>query len=278
MNYLIAVSGGVDSVVLLDMMSHTDHRLVVAHVDHGIRGEDSVADARFVEALARQYGLPFVKTELYLGVHASEETARQQRYKFLFAEAAKFHATVITAHHQDDMVETIALNLERGTHWRGLTVLDRKNIYRPLLALPKAALYDYAVRHHLEWVEDATNRTGIYQRNRIRATLAKTQVDNAQLAVLRARQLQLKRDIERETERLLMRFGHSRHALTQIEPEVAYEILGAWCVANGHARPTRPRLERLLVAIKTAKPGSVIEIGDGVKVTFTSRTFAIKAV
>lgn len=278
MNYLVAVSGGVDSVVLLDMLSKTDHRLVIAHVDHGIRGEESAADARFVEVLAKRYKLPFVKTELHLDTHASEETARNRRYEFLFAQAKKFHATVVTAHHRDDMVETIALNFERGTRWRGLAVLDRADIRRPLLAMSKAMLYEYAVRNHLEWVDDATNHTDVYQRNRIRAKLAGARIDSGALAELRARQLQLKRDIDRETARLLVKFSHSRHVFTQIEPEVAYELLGAWCIANGLVRPTRPRLERFLVAIKTAKPGSAIEVGDGVKVSFTSRTFVIKAV
>ena len=78
MKYLVAVSGGVDSVVLLDMLSGTDHALIVAHVDHGIR-EDSAADARFVAGLAKRYGLPFVSTELGLGVQASEEQARNGR-------------------------------------------------------------------------------------------------------------------------------------------------------------------------------------------------------
>ena len=97
MNYIVAVSGGVDSVVLLDMLSKTQHKLIVAHVDHGIRGEESTADARFVAALARRYQLPFVSTELHLGAHASEETAREKRYEFLFGEAEKYRAVVVTA-------------------------------------------------------------------------------------------------------------------------------------------------------------------------------------
>ena len=87
--YLIAVSGGVDSVVLLDRLvkEHAADSLVVAHIDHGIR-TDSGDDRRFVEGLARKYGLEFVATELNLGKNASEELAREKRYEFLFAEAA----------------------------------------------------------------------------------------------------------------------------------------------------------------------------------------------
>lgn len=82
MTYLVAVSGGVDSVCLLDMLSRSEHRLIVAHVEHGIRGEASRADARFVAALAQKYNLPFVSTALNLGPNASEELARQKRYGF----------------------------------------------------------------------------------------------------------------------------------------------------------------------------------------------------
>ena len=92
MMYLVAVSGGLDSVCLLDMLSRSEYRLAVAHVEHGIRGEESRADARFVAALAQKYNLPFVSTSLELGVNASEELARRKRYEFLLAQAQEFGA------------------------------------------------------------------------------------------------------------------------------------------------------------------------------------------
>lgn len=83
MKYVVAVSGGVDSVVLLDMLVKTgEHELVVAHFDHGIRNE-STDDANFVAGLAAQYGLPFKVTQGHLGSAASEELARNKRYEFL---------------------------------------------------------------------------------------------------------------------------------------------------------------------------------------------------
>ena len=75
MKYVLAISGGVDSVVLLDMMSQLNKDIVVAHFDHGIR-EDSAADARFVEALANRYGVEFIVERVELGVTASEDLAR----------------------------------------------------------------------------------------------------------------------------------------------------------------------------------------------------------
>ena len=142
MTYLVAVSGGVDSVCLLDMLSRSEHRLIVAHVEHGIRGEASRADARFVAALAQKYNLPFVSVSLDLGPNASEELARQKRYDFLLAQAQKFGAVLVTAHHAEDVAETIAINIERGTGWRGLAVLARTGIRRPLISFTKTQLYD----------------------------------------------------------------------------------------------------------------------------------------
>lgn len=276
--YLVAVSGGVDSVVLLDMLAKTDHRLIVAHVDHGIRGEESAADARFVQALAKKYQLPYVSTQLALGAKASEEQARHGRYAFLFAQAKKFGASVATAHHADDVVETIALNLDRGTGWRGLAVMDRAEVARPLLALHKAQLYDYALKHGLEWVEDATNRSDKYTRNRLRARLAGAKVDEVALLALRASQLQLRREITREVDRLCQKYTNSRHALIAIDQRVAIELLGAVIKHVAGVRPTRPQLVRALLAIKTAKRGTVFQLGGGIVLHFTTRNYTVSVV
>lgn len=278
MKYLVAVSGGVDSVVLLDMLSKSDHQLVVAHVDHGIRGEDSAADARFVAALAKRYRLPFVSTELHLGKLASEERARAGRYDFLFAQAKKFNAIVVTAHHQDDMVETVALNLTRGTGWRGLAVLDRQEMSRPLLALSKAQIYEYAVRHRLEWVEDATNHMDTYLRNRLRAKITTLALDSQKIAELRAKQLQLRRDIDREATKICQRAAGSRYFMNMLDRASAVEVLGAHMASVCGRRPVRAQLERALHAIKTAKPGSTFQAGDGISLTFTARNYQLSVV
>jgi tRNA(Ile)-lysidine synthase len=277
--YLVAVSGGVDSVVLLDLMSKSGHHIITAHVDHGIR-PDSAADARFVAALAKRYQIPFVSTRFELGPKASEEQARLARYEFLFAEAAKHKAEVVTAHHQDDMVETIAINFSRGTGWRGLAVLNRAGIYRPLLGLTKAKLYAYALAHHLEWVEDSTNHTDAYHRNRLRRAIHRQLPYESQqkLAELRSRQLQLARDIERESAQFTAKHSGSRHFLTLADPEVACEILGAVIKDIAGTRPPRPQIQRALLAVKTAKPGTIYDVGDGVKIQFTSRNYQLLVV
>jgi tRNA(Ile)-lysidine synthase len=171
-NYLVAVSGGIDSVVLLDMLANEkNHHLVVAHFDHGIR-DDSAADARFVREFAKRYHLPFVTAREELGAGASEQTARSRRYAFLNAQAKEFGAVVVTAHHQDDVLETIAINVSRGTGWRGLSVFDNEKVIRPLLFLTKEKIREYARTKRLEWVEDSTNGETAYLRNRLRRKIS----------------------------------------------------------------------------------------------------------
>ena len=149
MRYVLAISGGVDSVVLLDVMSRTEKDIVVAHFDHGIR-QDSAADARFVEALAAKYRAQYIGQREELGADASEEQARERRYAFLNDIAADFGGTVATAHHQDDIVETVALNLRRGARWRGLAGMSDSRILRPLSSWTKQQVYEYAAKHNEE--------------------------------------------------------------------------------------------------------------------------------
>ena len=277
MNYLLAVSGGVDSVVLLDMFSKANNHAIVAHVDHGIRGEESAADARFVKELAKKYKVPFVSIELGLPPKASEEVARAARYEFLLSEATRFKAMVVTAHHQDDVIETIALNIERGTGWRGLAALNRLGVVRPLLGFTKQQIYNYAIAHHLEWVEDATNRELVYARNRMRHAMGKAQINSKRLMELRARQLQLAHDIDVDAARLIARHKGDRHFLNMIPEAVAIELLGAE-IAEIATRPTRPRLKRAVLAIKTAAPGSTHQVGDRIILEFTARNYTVRVV
>lgn len=278
MKYLVAVSGGVDSVVLLDMMSRGDDELIVAHVDHGIRGEESAADARFVEALAAKYGLLFVSTKLKLGADASEAEAREARYKFLFEIASKNDATIVAAHHLDDLVETIAINLERGTGWRGLAVLSRTGIQRPLLDKTKRELINYALEHKLEWVEDHTNVSDGYQRNRIRKRISTDFKDSDELKRLRDQQIALRDEIDAATNETLGANEASRYFFSTIEVALAVELLGAQIFNQAGVRPVRPQLERALLAIKTARSGSAYQVGEGVELHFTTRTFSVKQV
>ncbi len=275
MKYLVAVSGGVDSVVLLDMLAKRQQdELVVAHFDHGIR-LDSADDAAFVKALAANYGLPFVSRREELGAGASEELARKRRYTFLRTEAQKHEAQIMTAHHQDDLVETIAINIHRGTGWRGIAVFGAKGVIRPLLGMKKVELYEYAMKNGLEWVEDSTNREQIYLRNRLRSQLtALPDVFAENLVRLWKEQTMVARKVDEEVGELLSR-SHSRYFLTSIEPNVAIELLRAIIKEETALAIVRPQLERALLAIKTAQPGTIFQIGDGVTIQFALNSFIV---
>lgn len=273
--YVVAVSGGVDSVVLLHiLMQQPGLKLIVAHFDHGIR-DDSAQDAEFVSRIAATYGLPFESKREELGKHASEELARTRRYEFLRSVAKKHDALIATAHHADDAVETIAINLIRGTGWRGLAVLD-SDIIRPLLDMGKQDILEYAALHNLSWHEDSTNASDAYLRNRIRQkTTTLTPDEKQQLLGLRTHQIGLKSKVEIEIKGLMGEEPFfSRYMLTHCDPKTAMECLRV--ITNG--RLTRPQLSRAVLAIKTSLPGSIFEAGNGVRFSFTPRNFEVKLI
>ena len=272
MKLVVAVSGGVDSIVLLDMLTNArEHELIVAHFDHGIR-DDSAEDARFVADLAKKYRLPFEMKREELGRNASEELARTRRYAFLREIAEKYQATVATAHHMNDIAETIAINLTRGTGWRGVAVLA-SDVYRPLLHKTKAELITYAKKQRLIWREDSTNASDAYLRNRLRPELQDENIVR-QLAALRARQVELRDEVTAEMVRLRLKSPHERHFFLMVDTKVAHECLRFVTYAS----LTRPQQSRALLAIKTQRPGTKYEAGNGILLQFTSRHFTVQVV
>jgi tRNA(Ile)-lysidine synthase len=273
--YVVAVSGGVDSVVLLDMVSRMPGgEFIVAHFDHGIR-DDSAEDALFVGELSKLYGLTFETKREELGQTASEERARNRRYDFLRSVAAKYDARIMTAHHSDDAVETIAINMTRGTGWRGVAVLH-SDIVRPLLDMDKLEIIAYAKANGLTWREDSTNSSDAYLRNRIRRrTATLPDDDKRQLLALRAHQVGLKKEIDSEVKQLIGDGpAYDRYFFTHADEKTAVECLRYVT----HAQLTRPQLGRALLAIKTAKPRTKYEAGSGVIFRFTSRNFTVELI
>lgn len=272
MKLVVAVSGGVDSVVLLHkLFVAAEHELVVAHFDHGIRPE-SDSDADFVRGLADMYGLEFELRREDLGVTASEDLARARRYDFLWSVAKKHGATLATAHHSDDLAETIAINLVRGTGWRGLAPFSGQ-IFRPLLDETKRDILDYALKNKLEWVEDETNVSDDYLRNRLRKKINDPKLVR-QLADLFARQRDISAQIEAELDEISPEQLDSRYFFTMLPCEAGIEVLRR---LTGR-RLTRPQLERALLAIKTQKPGTIYEAGSGVRLRFLTRNFTVEVV
>lgn len=274
--YLAAVSGGVDSVVLLDTLAQsTSNEVIVAHFDHGIRPE-SKYDAQFVERLAARYGIACVSGRAELGTQASEATARRYRYTFLKKMAAQHQAQIVTAHHQDDLIETIAINFVRGTGWRGLAVFGDRAIYRPLVMMTKREIYDYAIQHKLEWVEDATNRDDRYLRNRLRRVLVGrvSTMQKRRLVKIWQSQSALASEIGAASQALIAsaKGEYSRYFFTMVDEMIALELLRTLTAG----RATRPQLARGLIAIKTTLPGKTVTLSKGVHLMFTKRTFVVE--
>jgi len=187
---LLAVSGGLDSRVMLDLFCSLAEEwqltLVVGHVHHQLRGEQADADAEFVSELARGYGLPFWTEKVEVRRFAQEQhlsleaAARKLRYRALgeMCRQAGCHA-VVTAHTRDDQVETILAHLLRGTGLAGLAGMAARRlsaegeitILRPLLPFSRAQLRAYAGQRSLRWREDASNTDVAFLRNRIRHEL-----------------------------------------------------------------------------------------------------------
>ena len=188
---LVAVSGGLDSMVLLRALARlapAHHwRLVVAHFNHQLRGRSSDADQRLVERIAKQWGLPFVSSRADVRAHALargdsiEMSARELRHQFLAKTALRRKIRVIAlAHHADDQVELFFLRLLRGAGVEGLAGMKWRNpspanskivLARPLLAESKAVLQTWAAREKIAFREDATNAQLDIRRNRIRHEL-----------------------------------------------------------------------------------------------------------
>lgn len=288
--YIVAVSGGVDSMALLhhlvhDVMPNNEkYRFVVAHYDHGIRS-DSHMDRQLVQDIARQYRLPFVYATGSLGAGASEAEARTARYSFLHkARKAAGARAVITAHHQDDALETAVLNLMRGTNRRGLAPLYgyATDVVRPLLHVPKTSLKAYAEQHNISWREDSTNQDLAYKRNYVRHKLLDRLSPEERLEV--AYRLASLAELNAYIDAELAHFLHlqtasgklDRGLFVQLHHAVAKEVMAAWLRSQGVLGYDAKALERLVVAAKTAQNGAKIEVMFGYAMEVSRHFLALK--
>ncbi|MCC8190340.1 MAG: tRNA lysidine(34) synthetase TilS [Planctomycetes bacterium] len=195
--FIAALSGGMDSVVLLHLLAAWRHRvspsppLLAAHLNHGLRGREAEGDLVFCREYARSLGVEVAEETVDTARFAAEErlgleeAGRVLRYRFFHRVATETGSLVITGHHADDQAETILLHLRRGAHRRGLSGMAelapvtvppglRLWVGRPLLTLGREQLQAYAVAAGLAWREDASNRDHRFARNRIRHRILPT--------------------------------------------------------------------------------------------------------
>ncbi len=175
---VVGVSGGVDSMVLLHVLleycSTIDCQIVCAHVHHNVRKE-SDQEQIFVKKYCQEHHVIFETKKLTYDKKFTEQEARMKRYDF-FEEILKKYQShyLLTAHHGDDLIETIWMKLVRGTTLKGAIGIQMEskrsfyNILRPLLSLSKEEIYQYAQEQNLPYVEDSSNQDSHYTRNRYR--------------------------------------------------------------------------------------------------------------
>lgn len=317
MKKILAVSGGVDSVVMLDLLlkkwgvcgkglSHDANNrdgkysvgdIIVAHFDHAMR-ENSQDDADFVRRLAEEKGLKFVTKRAKKGEIGSEAAAREARYEFL-RELAGMDGEIYVAHHLDDLVETVMINLVRGTGWRGLAGMSQGGVNRPLLEseiifepMDKRAVFEYAAKCGLYYREDPTNSSDEYLRNRIRhGTNLLDYEMKLKIYELWQRQQRTREEIDQIVAKMLP--GEEREwkrkwffdLAKRMEDEeceagreawrlVAIELLRAGTLRAG-VSATRPQLEEFRRAILDYKPGKKFNLPGDKLITILKNSFIL---
>lgn len=174
---IVGLSGGMDSMVLLDILTLLGYRCMAAHCNFHLRGEESTRDENFVKKWCKSIDIPYTSINFDTKQYAAdrkisiEMAARELRYSW-FETIRKHHQAnyIAVAHHKDDSVETVLLNLIRGTGIKGLTGISPKNghVIRPLLCISRSEVEDYISVRGIPYVTDSTNNEDLYLRNAIR--------------------------------------------------------------------------------------------------------------
>ncbi len=181
---LVALSGGRDSVALLNILNNIskEHNLSlsIAYINHNLRGDESKLEETFVRDVAEKYRVPlFIKNiepEVWLNLkrESIEMRARRVRYNFFYEIIEKNSIDfIVTAHHLDDRIETFFLNLMRSPSLESLDSIPKKNgkVMRPLLSITRDEIDNYIKESNLSYIEDSTNKEDIYKRNIVRNRL-----------------------------------------------------------------------------------------------------------
>ena len=184
---ILAVSGGVDSMVLLDLVLHHHNvqKIIVAHFDHALRWSEWDGDRELVANFCKEKNITFEVEKMDIALIAKNEkqsiesVARKYRYEFFFQIAKKYNAKyILTAHHLDDRIETAMFNLIRGTKLGGIHALSEVSrtdgwvsLFRPLLSISKSEIIEYAREKNILFREDSSNSDTDYLRNHLRKNI-----------------------------------------------------------------------------------------------------------
>ena len=178
--FLLATSGGMDSMVLVDLFQKLNLNFALAHCNFQLRGTESDGDENFVKEYAKHNNVAFFVTKFDTKKYSEQKklstqvAARNLRYNWFneVLEQENFDY-IVTAHHADDNIETFLINLTRGTGIEGLTGIPEQNeqVVRPLLIFSRTEIEEYAKENNIQWREDSSNASDKYLRNKIRHDL-----------------------------------------------------------------------------------------------------------
>ena len=287
---LLAFSGGADSCVLLDLLHRSSKedgfRLVLAHVNHGIRGDEAARDLEFCRARAKEYGLELFVLETDVPALAAksgrglEEEAREVRYSY-FARLMEEQSIplLVTAHHADDNLETVLFRLCRGTGLHGLGGIApvrsfvSGTLVRPLLRCSRQEILSYCAAHEIPFVTDSTNADTAYARNRIRSAVTpvlETLFDDLQKRVAETAE-ELREDeryLTGEAQAFLLRHASAKGLpvaeLQKLSPSICHRVLRLQfsCVGGAELQRTHVKeLSRLIAEEKES--GAQIALPGG---------------
>ena len=173
---LVCVSGGVDSMVLLNLLHKMNFKIGVAHCNFKLRNKESDNDSLFVKNICKTSSIPFFSKDFDINIpkHSVQMSARKLRYEWFYQLLEIYeYDFILTAHHLNDSIETFLINLIRSTGIDGLTGIKSVNnkVIRPLLYFNKSQIMDYAIDNKIQWREDSSNKKNDYLRNKIRNKL-----------------------------------------------------------------------------------------------------------
>lgn len=277
---LVALSGGLDSVVLLHLLRFPPTRdVLAAHFDHAMRAGSGL-DAQWVRGLCHAWGVPLENARAE-DPPQSEAAARDLRYAFLLAAAERVGAdAVVTAHHADDQAETVLFRLARGTGLAGLAGIPvrRGILVRPLLGFTRAELVAYAAGSAIAWREDPSNRSLRFARNRIRHRVL-PELEHARPGATRriAHLAQSAAAAERAWRGIVAaavkdvvehaeddRFVLARERLLAYDPHVRARVLRHLLDRLG-SRPDRAGTRSAMTFINSGVSGGIVELPGGVR-------------
>lgn len=271
-------------MVMLDMMAKKfpAEELVVVSIDHGMR-ESSQDDLVFVGMQAKLRGIRWRGTIVKPNVLKNEEQARKKRYEILNKVAEEAGGEIHTAHHLDDLIESVAINYLRGTGPRGLAVLSAPKIHRPFIdgsfneVFDKKAILKYACENEIPFRQDPTNYEDVYLRNRVRPITANLDDGTKKkLYELWNKQKDIFDEVDEIVNDLIPKdLVFERAWFKNLDDNLAIEILRAGLLKVGISA-TRPQLADFLNAIRTYETGKQFNLPNDKLVKLNRKDFKLE--